>query len=137
VNAVNAYSQYRQTAVQTSSPEKLLLMLYDGAIRFLGQAIKAIEEKDVAGRNTNLLKAQDIVREFMSTLNMDYEISNNLLGLYDFFLQRLIEANIKNDKEIIQEVQGWLIELRDTWTEASKAIKPVRDQSGQINIAAG
>lgn len=137
MNAVNAYSQYRQTAVQTSSPEKLLLMLYDGAIRFLGQAIKAIEEKDVAGRNTNLLKAQDIVREFMSTLNMDYEISNNLLGLYDFFLQRLIEANIKNDKEIIQEVQGWLIELRDTWTEASKAIKPVRDQSGQINIAAG
>ena len=137
MNAVNAYSQYRQTAVQTSSPEKLLLMLYDGAIRFLGQAIKAIEEKDVAGRNTNLLKAQDIIREFMCTLNMDYEISKNLLGLYDFFLQRLIEANVKNDKEIIQEVQGWLIELRDTWTEASKATKPVRDQSGQINIAAG
>ena len=112
-------------------------MLYDGAIRFLGQAIKAIEEKDVAGRNTNLLKAQDIVREFMSTLNMDYEIAKNLLGLYDFLLQRLIEANVKNDKEIIQEVQSWLIELRDTWAEAVKATKSVRDHSGQLDIAAG
>ncbi|NLK52003.1 MAG: flagellar export chaperone FliS [Syntrophomonadaceae bacterium] len=135
MNGANAYSQYRQTAVQTSSPEKLLLMLYDGAIKFLNLAISAIEENDTEKRHNNLVRVQAIMEELMGTLNMDYEISKHLDALYEYFNRRLLEANIKNDKEIIQEVLGMVGELRDTWFEASKAPKPTPVAVGKVNVS--
>jgi len=115
----NPYQNYRQQQVNTASQDKLVLMLFDGAIRFCSQAKLALEEKKYDEVNVNLVKAQNIVQEFMITLNMDYEISHSLYYLYDYFYRRLIEANVKKDAAIVEEVKGFLTELRLTFADAS------------------
>lgn len=119
----NPYQQYQKQQVNTSPKEKLLVMLYDGAIRFCSQAKKAIEENEMEVANKALIKVQNIVQELMNTLNMDYEISQQLYSLYDYFDRRLIEANMNKDIAIIDEVQGFLIDLRKTWNEATNLLK--------------
>lgn len=119
----NPYQQYRQQQVNTATPDKLLIMLYDGAIRFCSQAKMAIENKQFEQSHVNLTKAQNIIVEFMTTLNMDYEISPNLYSLYDYLYNRLVEANIKKDTAIIDEVVGFLTDLRKTWAEAAAKLK--------------
>jgi flagellar protein FliS len=119
----NPYQQYRQQQVNTATPDKLLIMLYDGAIRFCSQAKMAIENKQFEQSHVNLTKAQNIIVEFMTTLNMDYEISQNLYSLYDYLYNRLVEANIKKDTAIIDEVVGFLTDLRKTWAEAAAKLK--------------
>lgn len=112
------YASYKNSAVETASPGKLLLMLYNAAIRNLDSAMQRIAEKDLEAAHKLIIKTQDIITEFMCTLNMDYEISGKLLSLYEYLHHRLIEANVRKDVEIITEVQGFLVELRDTWQEA-------------------
>jgi flagellar protein FliS len=119
---VNAYSQYRNTAIFTANPERLLLMLYDGLVQFLRQARQAVEQKDIAGANSNLIKSQNIINELMNTLNMDYDISADLYQLYDYLNRRLIEANVKKDTGIIDEVLGLVADLRTTWAEANHQV---------------
>lgn len=114
----NPYQKYMQNNIMLSSPEKLLLMLVDGLSRFVKTAKIAIEEKDTVKANENLIKAQDIVAELMSSLNMDYEISEGLSQLYDFIYQRLIDANIKKDIKIIEEIEPIIEDLKNTWHEA-------------------
>lgn len=111
------YMNYKNSTVETAGPGKLLLMLYNAAIRDLESAIQKIAEKDLEAAHKLIIKAQDIITEFMCTLNMDYEISGKLLSLYEYLHHRLIEANVSKDVEIITEVQGFLVELRDTWQE--------------------
>jgi flagellar protein FliS len=111
----SAYEVYQQNSVMTASSGKLLLMLYDGAIKFLRFSKVAIDEKDFARANNYLLRVQDIITELMSTLNMDIEISKSLFALYDYMKYRLVQANTSKDKEAINEVQNMLTELRDTW----------------------
>lgn len=126
----NPYQNYRQQQINTASQDKLLLMLFDGAIRFCNQARMALENKKYDEANTNLLKAQNIIQEFMITLNMDYEISHNLYYLYDYLYRRLVEANMKKDQAILEEVKGFLTELRQTFAEASLKARA----ENQINI---
>lgn len=116
----NPYQKYMQNNIMLSSPEKLLLMLVDGLSRFVKTAKIAIKEKDTVKVNENLIKAQDIVVELASSLNMDYEISENLSRLYDFVYQRLIDANIKKDIKIIEEIEPIIEELKNTWHEADR-----------------
>ncbi|MDW7674420.1 MAG: flagellar export chaperone FliS [Bacillota bacterium] len=116
----NPYQQYQQNNVYTATPGELTLMLYNGAIKFLKQAKVAIEEKNIEEANNKICRVQDILAELMSSLNMDIEISNNLYALYDFMNNRLIEANIKKESKMIDEVEGMLVELRDTWKEVIK-----------------
>ncbi|MGY6213030.1 flagellar export chaperone FliS [Cytobacillus firmus] len=113
----NPYQSYQQNSVNTASPGELTLMLYNGCIKFIHQAKKAIEEKNIEMKNTNIQKAQSIIQELMVTLNMDIEVSNNMMSLYDFMNRRLMEANIKNDASILAEVEGLVTEFRDTWKE--------------------
>lgn len=113
----NPYKTYQENTVTTASPGELTLMLYNGCLKFIKYAKKAIEEKNVEVKNTNLLKAQNIIRELMVTLNMDYEISHQMMQIYDYILNRLIEANLKNDTEILDEIEGIVTEFRDTWKE--------------------
>ncbi len=117
---MNAYQQYRNSAVETASPGALLLMLYDAAIQSLEGARSAIEAKDMAQAHRHLTKAQDIVLELMSTLNMDYEISKSLWSLYDYLYRQLVQANVKKSVELIDEVNSFMCELRETWREAVK-----------------
>ncbi|KOO49597.1 flagellar export chaperone FliS [Viridibacillus arvi] len=130
--AQSAHQAYKQNSVTTASPGELTLMLYNGCIKFLHKGKLAIETKDVELKNTNLLKAQAIISELMSTLNMDIEISKQMLNLYEYMNRRLVEANIKNDVAIIDEVEGYVVEFRDTWKEVIRLNRQQQFTGDQI-----
>lgn len=113
----NAYNAYKQNSITTASPGELTLMLYNGCIKFLNFAKKAMDEKNITVKNTNIQKAQSIISELMITLNMDYEVSKQMYSLYEYMNRRLVEANIKNDMEAVDEVIGLVTEFRDTWKQ--------------------
>lgn len=108
---------YKQNAMKTVSPGELTLMLYNGCLKFLKKAEKAIIEENIQERSVNILKAQDIIRELMVTLKTDNEVGKNMLAMYDYILNLLIEANIKNDPNSLKEAEQFVIEFRDTWKE--------------------
>lgn len=116
----NPYQAYQENSVLTAAPGDLTLMLYNGCLKFLNLAKKAIEEKNITEKNTNLQKAQNIINELMVTLNMDIEISKQMMALYDFVRTKLIEANVKNDLASLEEAESIMIEFRDTWKEVIK-----------------
>ncbi|MGG3799037.1 flagellar export chaperone FliS [Metabacillus fastidiosus] len=114
---INPYQTYQDNSVNTATPAELTLMLYNGCIKFIGQAKKAISEKNIEEKHINISKAQNIINELIVTLNMDIDISTEMKRLYDFINQRLIEANIKNELKLLEEAEGFVIEFRDTWKE--------------------
>lgn len=115
----NPYAQYQKTQIETADQVKLLLMLYDGALRFLGRARKALLEKDLEGSNTYLVKVQDIVAELMASLDLEVgEVAVSLFRLYEYMHYLLVQANIKKDAEPLGQVESMLTELRDTWKVA-------------------
>ncbi|NJJ39452.1 flagellar export chaperone FliS [Paenibacillus apii] len=114
------YEKYRQSSVQTSNPAQLVIMLYDGAIRFVRTGLDALKKQDFEKTSLNFGKAQTIVSELMSTLDFTYEISKNLYSLYEYTNHLLIEANIRKNEEKANEAIGYLTELRETWLQASK-----------------
>jgi flagellar secretion chaperone FliS len=113
----NPYKSYQQNSVNTASPGELTLMLYNGCLKFIKQAKKAIHDRNVEEKNTSLIKAQNIIHEFMVTLNMDVKVSSELMVMYDYLNRRLVEANVKSDPAILEEVEGFVTELRDTWKQ--------------------
>jgi len=116
----NPYQVYQQQSVMTAAPGDLTLMLYNGCLKFMGRAALAMEKKDIAGVNEALLRAQDILAELMSTLDMQYEVANNLFALYDFIYHTLVQANIKKDQVLLGQAMALVTELRDAWAEAVK-----------------
>ena len=114
----NPYAKYKEQSVTTATPEELTLMLYNGCIKFINLAEVYIEEKDYGKSNLNIQKAQDIIQELNITLNMDYEISQNLRQLYTFVNEKLLDANIKKDKQALFDAKEIVSDLRDTWKEA-------------------
>jgi flagellar protein FliS len=113
---MNGFDAYRETQVTTQSPGRLIVMLYEGAIRFLKQAVVDIENKDYAAKGKNIGKAQDIITELNVVLNMEAgEVSDNLRSLYNFMNRHLGQANIKKDPEMIREVISILEELNQSW----------------------
>ena len=118
-----ALKQYKQNTVFTATPEELTLMLYDGAIKFMNIGRYNIENKNIEKAHESLIRAEDIIIELKSSLNNDYEISNNLGKLYDFIMDKLIEANINKTTKPIEEALEIIMELRDTWKEAMKDVK--------------
>ena len=118
MTANNAYAKYKEQSVTTATPEELTLMLYNGCIKFINLAEVFIDDKNIEKINVNILKAQDIVNELNITINMDYEVSENLRQLYSFVNERLIEANLRKDKKPLLEAKEIVTELRDTWKEA-------------------
>ena len=121
----NAYNQYKENSVRTATPEEHTLMLYNGLVKYLMQAQMAVNDNKIEKAGTCIIKAQDIISEFRSTLDMQYDISHQLEQLYDYMYRRLVDANIKKDIGIIEEILGFAKELRDTW---EKAIKIARQQ---------
>lgn len=116
--SVNAYQMYKKTQVATASQGDLLLMLFDGAIRFSNQGRQCIVEQDMEQANVKLLRAQDILTELMISLDLDQgEIAENLYQLYNFIYELLVEANIKKDVDLIDQAVRFLTELRDTWRQ--------------------
>lgn len=119
----NAYQQYQYNSIMSASPERLLLMLIDGAIKFVNLAKKDLEEKNIEGVNYNLGRAQDIVMELSQSLDMGFGISSELEKLYDFLYNQMVEANIKKDAAALEPVELMLKDLKGTWEEVYLNIK--------------
>lgn len=119
----NAYAQYNNSKILTASPAELTLMLYDGAIKFCNIAILAIEQKDIEKAHIHIVKVQKIVDHFRQTLDMRYEVAQDFERVYVYLAQRLSEANIKKDAEILEEVNTHLRAMRDTWKEVMRINK--------------
>lgn len=117
------YNQYKQNSIYTASPEELTLMLYNGLIKFIMKAQFSISKSDIEGANGNILRSQAIVTELAATVDEKYEISTSLIALYDYMNRRLIEANIKKNSEILEEVLTYAKQFRDTWEQAMRIAK--------------
>jgi flagellar protein FliS len=118
---VNPHLLYKQNQVDTVSPAQLILMLYNGAIKFIKIARCGLEEKNAEKSHTAIVKVQDIIFELMACLDhRQGEVAGNLYTLYDYMNSRLLAANIKKDPEPLHEVEKMLTELRDTWCSAMK-----------------
>ena len=122
-NAARSAEVYRQQQVMTATPEALTLMLYNGAIKFINESIEASKKKEYEKANTSCIKAQNIISDFRLTLKMEYEISKNLLALYNYAYDRLVEGNMNEDISKLEEAKDILSELRDAWAQAMKAVK--------------
>ena len=112
-----AYAQYNNSKILTASPAELTLMLYDGAIKFCNIAVLAVEQKDVEKAHINITKTERIIDYFRQTLDMNYPVAEDFDRVYAYLSRRLVEANMKKDKEILEEVNLHLHYMRDTWKE--------------------
>ncbi|WP_394218441.1 flagellar export chaperone FliS [Halobacillus trueperi] len=108
---------YQNNSVETASPGELTLMLYNGCIKFIRIARKAMQNNEIEKKNTNIQKAQKIIQELMVTMDQQYAVTQEIMPLYDYMSRRLVEANTKNDVEILDEVEGLAVEFRDTWKQ--------------------
>jgi len=120
MNNTQMANAYKNQQVMTSSPEQLTLLLYNGALRFLTESIMAMEQGDVQKSYNANIRVQDIVREFIRTLDMSYELSKTWAQLYEYMQHCLIQGNINKDMEQLRQAKQMLLELRDTWVEAMK-----------------
>ena len=136
---MNQYvKQYQKTTVETASNEKILIMLYDGAIQFLNKAKIALNEKNWEQSHNNLMGAQKIIEEFINTIDKEPnpELAQNLISLYEYFITRLIQANMKHEIAPIDEVLKFLKELKSTWEEAISIAQKERTKlMSKVNIS--
>lgn len=116
----NAYSQYNNNKILTASPAELTLMLYEGAIKFCNIAEAAVEQKDIQKSHDNIIKVQRIIDYLRQTLDMKYPVAQDFENIYTYISKRLIEANVKKDKAILEEVNAHLHSVRDTWKEVMR-----------------
>lgn len=120
VNNAEGYNAYLRSKVMTATPAELTLMLYEGAIKFVNKAIMSIEKDDVMGAHNNFMKTQRIIEELRASLDHKYPVAKEFDTVYEYILRRLVEANIKKDKDILEEVLEHLRTMRDTWKEVMK-----------------
>jgi flagellar protein FliS len=119
----NAYSAYKSNQVLTASPGELTLMLYEGAIKFCNIAVLGIEQNNYEKTNENIKKCRAIITELRATLNFDYPVAQEFENVYLYLSQRLTDANIQKEKEILEEVLEHLRTMRDTWKEVMRLTK--------------
>ena len=129
----NASKKYAETEIQTSSQGDLIVMLYQGCIKFLRLAKKSIEEENIHNTNEYMIRSQDIIMELLTTLNTEQggEIATNLSALYEYLYRRMIKANMEKDTEIIDEVENIMLELLEAWQEA---VKSDRKENGRDKL---
>jgi len=137
----DASSQYKETQVKTANQGKLIVMLYDGAIKFLKLAIDSLPDKKYDIVNNNIIKTQDIISELMLSLNFEVgEFADKLYSLYVYINKKLVEGNIKKNAEPLQEVVKYLNELKDAWQQVSAVstknddMDIDSDQIGGVNL---
>jgi flagellar protein FliS len=134
-SVANPYAEYKKTQVETASPEKLVLMLYDGAIKFLVQAKIKMSRKDKDGKQVeeisySIKRARAIINELAITLDMKNggDMAKNLLFLYEFMLNQLTTADIDLDVLPVDRVIGMVKELREAWLEVIKVYNSQKDE---------
>lgn len=134
---MNPYlKQYKQTQINTTPKEQILLMLYDGAVRFLHLAKEGFAEKDIEKIHNNIVKTQNIITEFQVNLDLKAggEFAQNLFNLYEFLSKQLLKANVKKDEQALDIVIKHVTELRDTWKEAVKNFKASGQSLGANDV---
>jgi flagellar protein FliS len=128
---VQIYENYKKVNVQSSTPGKLLIMLFEGAIKNIDNAKKAIELKDINTAHNLIIKTQNIVIELIASLKVEYEISNNLFYLYEYIYYQLVQANVSKDIGKLDEIREFLVVFCDTWNEAiKKSGTIIREKAG-------
>lgn len=132
----NPYSQYRETQIMTASQGKLIVLLYEGAVRFLEAALTAMDKKDFEKVNNSLLRAQDIITELALSINFDAgELASNMYSLYMFFNNQLLDANIKKESKNIIDVKEMMASLLEAWREIADKPSTSENAGGGVNIA--
>lgn len=117
-----AQDTYLKMQVQTAAPWELTVLLFNGCIKFMKQAINALQSQNFEAKNTYIKKSVDILDELTITLNRSYDISRQLESLYSYMKERLFTANNKLSKEMIEECVILMTDLRDTWVQAMKQL---------------
>ncbi len=120
MNTPAGYQQYERNKILTASPAELTLMLYEGAIKYANIAIVAIEKGEIEKAHNSIRKVERIIEEFQVTLDHKYPVAKDFDEVYRYLKRRLLEANIKKDKAIMEEVLGHLRTMRDTWKEVMR-----------------
>ncbi|MDO9536596.1 MAG: flagellar export chaperone FliS [Bacillota bacterium] len=129
----NPYAQYKKVQVETADQGRLLLMLYDGALRFLGRARVCLEEGDLQGTNNNILRVQDIIAELMSSLKLEVGgVALSLYSLYEYMHHLLVQANISKDGVPLGQVEEMLKELAASWRESIEGKIIPREMGNQV-----
>ena len=132
----NPYAAYNNSKIQTATPAELTLLLYEGAIKFTNIAIVAIEKGDIEKAHNNIRKAENIIREFQITLDHKYAVAKDFDAVYTYLLQRLLEANMKKDKDILEEVLGHLRTMREQYQDkGTGSVMPAGDSMPDTYIA--
>jgi flagellar protein FliS len=121
--ANQAYAEYNRNKVLTASPAELTLLLYEGAIKFCNIAIIGLEQNDMEKVHNNIIKVENIIEEFQATLNHKYSVAEDFDKIYKYIYNLLVEANIKKDKELLEQALNELRGMRDTWKEVMAKAK--------------
>ncbi|MCH6266830.1 flagellar export chaperone FliS [Neobacillus citreus] len=114
----NPYQTYQKQAVNTSKPEELTLMLYQGMVKYIRLSKIALQNQQIEDSHHYNLRTQDILSELMVTLKQEYSIAESLLRVYDYMKIRLIEANLHKKIELLEEVEQFAVQLTETWAAA-------------------
>lgn len=134
----NLSRQYREIHLASSSPEETVLMLYEGAIKFLKEAVREIARENITAKVRLVDKVEKIIEYLLSCLDMEKgrEIAGNLQGLYSYMLVRLTEANLYNDVAKLEEIAKLLDTLREGWASISRKrgdLKDAQQEEGAAN----
>lgn len=124
--AVNMYSAYQNTSIQTASKADLTLMLYDGAIKFCNLGLMALEKSDYEKAHHNIIKAEKIILELKATLDTKYPVAKHFEQVYDIIYGYLIDANVKKDATNLEYALEFIREMRDTWKQVMELNKGTR-----------
>ena len=141
MKTINPLNAYKETQIKTANQGKLIIMLYDGAIRNINLAVEGMKDKHHKYDNISgaIVKAQDIIAELMVSLDFERggEIAANLFSIYTFMNSRLLDANLKKEEAPLSEVKKMLMELREAWAEAAKKADIDLESRGEggVNIA--
>jgi flagellar secretion chaperone FliS len=135
----NSVHAYRETRVKTASQGRIIVMLYDEALRQIDEAVGLLDTgtKQLDRVNNSVVKAQDIITELMVSLDMEQggDIARNLFRLYMFFNDRLMEGNVRKETKPLIEVRGLMASLRDAWREIENVATPSPAVTTGVNIA--
>ncbi len=135
--ALNPYQKYQENKIEGSSQGEMIILLYEGCIRFMNEALVFIEENKIQDAHNKIIKAQRIINELMVTLDFEAggEIAQNLYNLYDFIMNELIKANIKKEKEGLYNSIEVMQELLDAWRVVIKEAQAnAQEQSENVSI---
>ncbi|KUO52785.1 MAG: hypothetical protein APF76_02295 [Desulfitibacter sp. BRH_c19] len=131
---------YKKNQVNTVSKEKLVLMLYDGAIKYLNKSLEVIDNNNPSEAHNHLISSQDIIIGLMSGINFEVgKLGEDLFNLYEYMHHRLVEANTTKDKDIVEEVLNMVKELREAWVQIigtqKLQPKPYQDREAPATVA--